>query len=91
MPRHEVTLKDPTTGIRHKYEGAALEYLLRGHGLTFASRTLEESYALVADTVDGKSLADYIPYFLILPNRARADIKQLLQHVDLISVNMSLH
>jgi hypothetical protein len=109
MPRYEVTLKDPATGTSHKYEGVALEYLLRGRGLTFASGTLQVSYGrhqkvtvsdtpidpnaepLVADTIDGKSLSDYVPYFLILPTRARADIKEPLQHVDLISVRMSPH
>jgi hypothetical protein len=45
----------------------------------------------VAGTIDGESLADYVPYFLILTNRARRDIKKPLQHVELISVKMSLH
>jgi hypothetical protein len=45
----------------------------------------------VADTIDGKSLIDYVPYFLILPSRARADIKEPFPHVDLIRVNASLH
>lgn len=39
---------------------------------------------LVADTIDGKRLTDYVPYFLILPKGDRVDIKQPLEHVDLI-------
>jgi hypothetical protein len=109
MPRSVLIIPDPSTGVSHKYEGVALEYLLRGRGLTFASGTLQVSYGrhqkvtvsdtpigpnaepLVADTIDGKSLSDYVPYFLILPTRAQADIKEPLQHVDLISVRMSPH
>jgi hypothetical protein len=44
MPRSVVIVKDPTTGIPHKYGGVALEYLLRGHGLRIESGTLEVSY-----------------------------------------------
>ena len=109
MPRSAVVLQDPSTGISHRYEGVALEYLLRGHGLRLGSGTLEVSYGrhqkmtvpdtpidpnsepLVADTIDGKSLTDYVPYFLILPDRARADIKEPFQHVDRISVETSVH
>jgi hypothetical protein len=49
------------------------------------------SEPLVADSIYDESLADYVPYFLILTNRTRPDIKQPLQHVELISVKMSLH
>lgn len=109
MPRSAVVLEDPTTGIQHRYEGVALEYLLRAHGSRFESAAIIVSYGrhqqmtvpdtpidpnsepLVADTIDGKSLIDYVPYFLILPSRARADIKEPFPHVDLIRVNASLH
>ena len=46
------------------------------------------SEPLVADAIDGENLTDYVPYCLILPSRARADVKQPLQHADLIRVKM---
>jgi hypothetical protein len=44
MSRTVVVLKDAATGISHKFEGVALEYLLSDAGLGFGSETINISY-----------------------------------------------
>jgi hypothetical protein len=76
-------------GLRFGSETIEVSYGHHQKMTILDSAIASDSQTLVADTIDGKRLTGYVPYFLIIQSRAGQRFTQPLKDVKLISVTVS--
>ena len=102
LQRSVVTVTDSTTNTSHVYEGVALEQLVPSPALALEGGSIEIEYdthkklqtdfspqttLIVIDTVDGKLLSGYAPYYFV--EKPRGGPTQTISNVKCITVRSS--